>query len=212
MNTSTPIIVKRGFLSALVYGISGIVITAIVCASSIGFYALNVVDRKSENLVDMVMGVMRALPDVEAALPPILSDAISDQRDPEYLDRLDMSVELVADPDDPRISRPVITVRNKGDQSVSLLAMRLVFLDASGAPVMERTEYVATPLAAGDEFRGPILPGSERKLAARGNLRAWSSVKVEYEITDLRVWNGDRSGSQRGDRVSPSAVRLSDGT
>lgn len=188
---SSPIIVKRGFLTALAQGIFATLITVIVCGAAIGAYALNIVDRKLDlgNFGAFGQDLVEAIPAIREALPPVLSDALNDHRAPEYVKQLDLSARLLPS-DDNGWPRAVIEVVNNGDQMVTLLALRLAALDEDGTPVDDFTRYVATPFACDDdEWAGPLLPGATARHVVyfHGDDDAAS---IEVSVADIRVWNG----------------------
>lgn len=188
---SSPIIVKRGFLTALVQGIFGTVITVIVCGTMIGGYALNIVDRKLDlgNFGAFGQDLVEAIPAIREALPPVFSDALNDHRAPEYVKQLSVSGRLLPSDDD-GWPRAVIEVVNNGDEMVTLLALRVAALDENGTPVDDFTRYVATPFACDDEeWAGPLLPGATAKHVVyfRGQDDA---ANIEVSVADIRVWNG----------------------
>ncbi len=83
-----------------------------------------------------------------------------------------------------------LDVTNKGAEMITMLAIRVVLLDESGAPVRSASTYAATPATIENEWRGPILPGSTRHCGITV-YDCPANVKLETEITDLRVWNGE---------------------
>lgn len=194
MDTGIPIIIKRGFFSTVAYGVSGVLITTIVCGSGLALYGMNLIDRKSGDLTSLSKELVAALPGILEALPPVLSDAVNDRRDPGYRSELDIKVVIAGD-EDSSWRRPVLTVKNNGDEVVSLLAVRIVLLDEDGLPTSERGTYVATPLALEncEVWKGPILPGETRRISTNMYTDD-SDVKVEIEVTEIRVWNGPAEG------------------
>ncbi len=186
---------KRSFLSTLVLGLSAIVVTTIVSGSGILIYGMNIADRKTDNLAELIEEAATNLPRFVESLPPLLSDVFHDERRPEYVENLEVSVRLVADHRWSDRVRPVVEVRNNGDRMVSLLSMRIVVQDADGNPIAEMTEWAATPIAADDhDWRGPLLPNATRQfpvrmLRCRGLEADLADLKVSYEITDVRTWN-----------------------
>ncbi len=194
MDTGTPIIIKRGFLSTLAYGISGVLITTIICGSGLALYGMNLLDRKSGDLTSLSKELVAAIPGILEALPPALSDAVNDRRDPGYRSELEIEV-AIDDDEDSFWTRSVVTVKNNGDDIVSLLAVRIVLLDEDGLPTSERGTYVATPLSFDDcdVWSGPILPGETRRISTKMRTDT-SHVKAEVEVTEIRVWNGPSAG------------------
>lgn len=227
MESSTPQVIhnKRSFLATLALGLSGIVVVLTLCASGIFVYAMNIADRKTDNLFDFAGEIVDHVPQLRESLPPILGDAISDERDVSYQSELEVGVRVVP-VRDPRLRRappglqvsavtglqPVIEVKNKGDQVVSFLSMRIVLLDPQGIPIAETNEWAATPIAdGGHSWRGPLFPGAKRSFRARAHYlddaRASlldladadgaGGVRAEVEITELRVWTPDLARERR---------------
>ena len=176
-------------LTALFMGISLVLTTAVASGAAVILYGLRIIDHRSEGVVGLVQHVFDGVPELAASLPPVLSDLLHDRRAPEYVSQLDVDVAFVRDEDGD--VRPVLTIENKGTEMVSLLAVRVAALSASGTPLGEWTEIVATPLAVDDEWRGPLLPGSTRHVMLSG----WLGESVDpaeltgtVEIADIRVW------------------------
>ena len=196
MNTSPSVIVNKrgGFLSALAFGFFGLLTTTVVCASGLGFYGLYVVNGNANEIVklgkDLGLGVLDGFPEWVEALPPVFTDAINDRRDPSY--RSELSVDaIVARGADGR-ARAIVTVRNTGDETVSLLMARIVLRNEQGVPVHEYTKPIATPLAFDDrDWPGPILPGSERVVSVQLRSRTQDEMSATVELTEIRLWNAD---------------------
>ena len=188
MDTGTPIIVKRGFLSTLAYGVSGVLITGIICGTGVGLYGLRMLDHKTGDLASLAKEIVAAVPDIIEALPPVLADALNDRRDPGYRSELEIDIAIRQDQDS-SWQRPVVIVKNNGDQVVSLLGLRVVLVDEDGLPVEEESIFAATPLPCEDEWRGPILPGETRKFSTHMYPRE-TGLTAEFEVTEIRVWNG----------------------
>jgi hypothetical protein len=187
MHTNQP--VKRiSALGALVFGVTAVAMTVIASGAAIVFYGMSIVDRKTDTLTGTVRAMLEELPAIRAALPPVLADAVNDERSPEYARQL--KIEASLSPKTDRVSRPtpLVSVENTGDRLVSMLAVRVVALDESRNPLREWTEYLATPLAIEDEWRGPLLPGSNRR-ALLSRQCPKDTAAVECEVTELRVWN-----------------------
>ncbi|MCG3127490.1 MAG: hypothetical protein CHACPFDD_02350 [Phycisphaerae bacterium] len=207
MDTMSPIIVKKGFLSTVAQGLFGTLITAIVCGSGLGFYLVNIVDRKTGDLFSFTQETIASLPALRAALPPAIADALADRRDPAYRQQLDVAAQLVAgeQSDDVWSRRVVLNVTNKGDQTVSLLAVRLVLLDAQGVPVRAVLRHAATPIALEDEqWNGPLMPGGVRKIPVIIPTDD-KYASVSAEVTDLRIWTGQEAttSAPRADVATP---------
>lgn len=184
-------IVKKpiGFFAALALGLSAVLVTTIFSATGIAMYGLRVVDRKTGSLLEMVQETARAMPEIRAALPPALADAIEDVRAPEYREALRVDTELSKDSDAGGYQRATIEIENTGDKTISLLSMRLVGLDDHGRPAQERQVWAATPMQIDRDWRGPLLPHETRRLVIRGFCDK-SVARVIPEITEVRVWQG----------------------
>ncbi len=195
---------RMSVFTALVLGISAVAITCIVSGSVIIVYGMRIVDKKADTVVGAVRGLVEDLPALKAALPPALADAINDERRPDYAGCLKIKVDLQSDPAHDRAATMSASVTNDGDQVVSLLALRLVALDPDGRPIYATNEYVATPLAIDNDWRGPLMPGATRRFTKTHGCSR-KAATVEYEITELRVWRPNTSvGTDAG---APSLAR-----
>lgn len=196
MNGNPNVIRKHGsFLSTLAWGISSIIITVVIGGVLLGGYAMNIADRKTGSLFEFLEAAVRGLPELTEALPPVLADAIHDERRPEYAGELSVTARLAASSRRDGAIRPVIELRNNGDEVVSVLSMRVVVLNQDDEPVAEFHEWAATPITADHDWPGPLLPGSTRHLSAGllilDDERSLDDYRVEVEVTDVRVWDRD---------------------
>lgn len=182
-------------LTAMFIGIFGVGAVAIASTAAVIVYGLNVLDRRAEGLMsfadDVVDGAIENLPAWLEALPPALKDVLHDRRAPEYVKQLEVEARFVGG-EARQPGRPVVTVTNKGDGIVTLLAVRVVALTSDGLPVREWTEVIATPLAIEGEWRGPLLPGNRRHAIIGGHGGRVSEVAeglvAAVEIADVRVF------------------------
>ncbi len=216
MESASPQVIhnKRSFLATLALGVSSILAILVLCVAGIFIYGMNIADRKTDNLLDFVGEIARQVPQLKESLPPILGDAISDERSVSYQSELEVGVKVVLLRPESGEIQPVVEIKNGGDQVVSFLSMRIVLLDPEGLPVAEISEWAATPIANGDNsWRGPIFPGSKRLFRARSHRlrdQRWlvfdpddpdgvrlNGVRGEVEITELRVWSPDRPRERR---------------
>ena len=200
MNHMSPVVVKKmGFFPALFLGLFGTIIASVVCAAGLGFYGLNIVDSKAGDVLALGQGLIRGLPEFQEALPPALADLLDDKRDPQYRRNIDLQARIVPDRNRDDRGRAVITVTNNGDETVSLMSLRVVLEDDRQVPIREMVTYAATPVTIDDQWRGPLLPGSTRKFSVC-TWRGSGELDVSAEVTDLRVWNRDADvGSSDGD-------------
>ncbi|MEK6643751.1 MAG: hypothetical protein AABZ08_07560 [Planctomycetota bacterium] len=188
-DTPPPVVQKRmSFLSVSAICATAVIITTIVSGAGLGVYGLRFIDRKSDSLVGLMGQISEHLPEFRDSLPPAILDAMDDERRPEYRDNLRISVKLV-ESDESRHGRTVVEIENKGDQTVSLLTMRIVGLDKNGDPVLERKTWAASPMQLDGDWRGPLLPKETRRFSIR-HYDNDDVVTMTHEITDLRVWCG----------------------
>ncbi|TWT45769.1 hypothetical protein RAS1_22010 [Phycisphaerae bacterium RAS1] len=206
MSSMPSVIVKKGgFLGALATGLFTLLTTVVICASGLGFYALNVLDRRGGSILASVAdGLSNGLTQWRETLPPAIVESLDDHRAIDYRTSLDTAVRLV---EDDRGGCALLDVANHGDQVVTLLAARVVVEDERGVPVRQEVQYVATPLAFGndDDWNGPLLPGSPRRLAIPLR-RVEAGMKATVEITELRVWNGPKPRPEKAE-ASMTAAR-----
>ena len=182
-------------LTALFLGIFGVAGVGIVSAAVIVLYGMTVVNSKASEVLGFtdttVVKVFEALPELMESLPAAVGDVLNDKRDPDYAKNLDIKVAFVVD--DNLGVRPVLTILNEGDRTVSMLAVRVAALNEQGLPVREWTEVVATPVAVYDEWRGVIMPGGRRHVVLHSS---WcgspedmaETITAVAEISELRVW------------------------
>jgi hypothetical protein len=203
---------KHTFLSALALGLSAIVIALIVSCTVVIIYGMHFAGEKSEQLVALVEDAVRGLPSLQKSLPPAFADMLDDHRQPEYSSQLDITAKTAPVPEQSGKVRTSVTVINKGQEVVSLLALRIVVLNGAGEIVGESNEWAATPFAADEGWRGPMLPGARRYFSCSHNeSRAVSTdpLKTEVEITDIRIWSGEKEGSEPAP-AKPSESKPSD--
>lgn len=200
MNSGPSVIVKKGgFLAALAQGFFGTLMVAIICGTALGFYGLRTLDRYagsfSEHVTKVMPEVLAAVEDWRATLPAMVADPFNDRRAPEYRESVEIAARLAAT-NDRRGPCVVLDARNKGTETVSLLAVRVVVLDDQQVPLGEVPVYVASPLVLPDaDMRGPLLPNSQRPIAVRVPGAA-AAAAVSIEVTDIRVWNGPLSDEE----------------
>ena len=202
-----PVVKKRlSFLSVLVMCITTIIVTAIVSGSGVLVYGVRMIDRKADTLPKLVAQVAESLPALYDALPPAIVDAVDDERAPEYLANLKIKVQLRGDADRWGRRRAVVEVENTGDETVSLLTMRIVALDGDGEPLGEERTWAASPIQMDNSWRGPILPHTTRRFVVR--CREDEEVSsVSHEVTDIRVWRGYEDEAGKDDDGNVAKVR-----
>jgi len=232
MNDFPQLIYKRHtFFSALAMGVSAIIIAFIVSCTVVIIYGMHFVGEKSEKLVTLAEEAIRGLPELQKSLPPALADVLDDRRQPDYSTQLDITANTVLLPaDSPHeiaytlggndiISRGRGTVKttveivNNGKEVVSLLSLRVVVLTSRNEIITESNEWAATPIAADDDWRGPLMPGSRRYfVTSRGGLPVFSAdeLKTQVEITDIRIWNSEKGTSWLESRLAASKAERPD--
>jgi hypothetical protein len=185
-------------LTALFLGIFGVGAVGIASGTAVVLYGMRIVDTRATELLGFADGTINTtldqLPELIESLPDAIGDLLSDRRSPEYATELDLDVGFVVE-ERSKSLRPVMTITNRGDQVVSLLAVRVAALNEGGLPIREWTEMAATPVAI-EDWRGPLLPGKTRYLVMGSGWRGLSATKADQitgavEIADIRVWKPD---------------------
>jgi hypothetical protein len=166
-------------------------IVALSGATLITLYGMRIADRKASVVVDLLGDAMQNLPALIEALPPAVETALNDHRAPEYVENVEVRVDFSTQGRAGFLT-PVLTITNKGNEVISMLAVRVAALGERGVPFQEWTEVVATPFAFCDDWRGPMLPHATRHVV----LSAWRSPSPDalgnltgaHEVSELRVW------------------------
>lgn len=172
------------------FGFAGVTVLAV---TAIALRGISMADSRIATTLAFAHETIDGLPDLLERLPESVGDLLNDSRRPDYAGKLNVSATLVSDGDKGRV-RPVITIRNDGDEVVSLLAVRVAALDEDNRPRGEWTEVAATPLAIDDEWRGPLMPGATRHVVGSSTWRWAGSREVEnltaaVEVADVRIWH-----------------------
>jgi len=201
---------RHTFLSSLAMGLSAIVITIVISCTVLIIYGIHFAGDRSDRLISLVGDTIEDLPDLREALPPALADVLDDRRDPGYVDELDISAVTALTPDRHNAVRTRIEVENKGDEIVSLLSLRIVIFGQDGRILSESNEWAATPIAADDEWRGPLMPGSHRYFVSHSRslpVFLGDDLRTEVEVTDVRVWNRSAAGNPQIEDTVVSQVQ-----
>lgn len=192
-NPSHVTIRKHGFLSSTAMGLSAILITLLICCTVVVIYGVHLAGEKSERVVSLAQDAVRGLPALRESLPPAVSDMLDDRRRPDYCEALAISARLAPAWGNHGIVRTTLEITNNGEEVVSMLSLRIVIVDGEGRILDESNEWAATPFAADDGLRGPIMPGSKRLFVSRHSwlrdVSVLDELRGEVEITELRVWN-----------------------
>ncbi|MBN1489050.1 MAG: hypothetical protein JXA69_03965 [Phycisphaerae bacterium] len=210
MDMYPPVVKKRSFLGTLFCCVACIVVVGILSGAAVVLYGMNIADRKSDTLLGVITQGVEALPELVESLPPFFADLVNDERRLDYADQLDVSVRLVGEPANAAERFPVVEVRNRGAEVVSLLSMRIVLLDNQGNAIAEVNEWAATPVAVDHDWRGPLMPGATRRFPASRHFcrfgAAIEGTSVEAEITDVRIWRGHAAEKDTGNARAPIAA------
>ena len=175
--------------TAFFLGLFGLGAVAISGVTAVALRGLNMADSKATALIELVDGTVEGLPDLLASLPPAIGDVLNDRRAPEYASKVDLKLDFVAADDG---VRPVLSVSNRGDEVISMLAVRVAALSDRKVPLADWTQVVATPLAIDDDWPGLLYPGSTRHFVLH-RTRSVPASMIEslagaVEISDVRVW------------------------
>jgi len=186
----------RSFLSQTVLGISVIVIAVTLSSTLIVLYGMKIANNKTDDLLSFVQNSVKSLPELQKSLPPVLADVLNDTRLPEYRDQIEIAAKTSSTRalnGNPRIN---LEITNKGKELVSLLSFRIVAFNKENEPIFHRNVWAATPFTTDNKWPGPLMPGSNRHLTAHPDGYymdpAFVPSRIEVEITDVRVWNGDQ--------------------
>ncbi len=184
-------------LTALVIGVFGVGAVSIASVTVVVLYGLRIIDSKTTDIIAFtettLESTLEGLPVLLESLPEAVEKLLNDRRAGDYAANLDVTLDFVVDEHSDRL-RPVLAITNRGEQVVSLLAVRVAALNGRGLPIREWTEVVATPITIPDEWRGPLRPGNTRHVVFSSWHRGITPEQAEditgaVEITDVRVWN-----------------------
>ncbi len=190
MNATPPR--RMSPLTALILGVCGLGMTAIVAGSGIVAYTLSIANSKASDIFALAEHTFDGLPELLDSMPPIVSDALSDRRAPEYAVNVEVEVGFVRSGRGDYL-RPSLIVKNNGDQTLSFLAVRVAAIGEGGRALEDWTEVIATPIAIERDWPGPIMPGNTRHITLHGSRRLSVEdaelIRGVVEITDVRVWD-----------------------
>ena len=197
MNMVTPR-TRMSPMTALFLGMFFVGGLTIASATAVVLYSMRILDHKAASLLNFADHTVAGLPELLKSLPPALADILHDRRAPEYASKIDVKVKFIDDETSGAL-RPVLTVKNTGEEVVSLLALRVAAIDANGTPRNDWTEVVATPLSIDNDWRGPLMPGATRHVVLSGcrSLAGKSdTLAAVAEIGDVRVWEAEAKAQQ----------------
>lgn len=185
---------RHTFLSALAMGLSSVAIAFIISFTTVVIYGIHFAGEKSERLISLVEDAVQGLPHIQESLPPVLADFLNDRRQPDYRGQIEVSAKTVPEAEHGGRLRTEIKVANKGQEVISLLSLRIVVRDSLDQILSESNQWAATPFAADHDWRGLLMPGSNRHFAfSHSGAHSGSTLDnltTEVEITDIRIWNG----------------------
>lgn len=177
-------------LTAFFLGLSTCGVALILSVAVVLICGMKIAEYNVTEAVQFASRTLDGLPKLLENLPPALADAMNDRRAPDYAAKVHTSVKFI-DEGNGQI-RPVLTLTNSGEETVSLLSLRVAALDSAGTPVQDWTEVVATPIAIDDDWRGPLMPQSTRYVTLHrtrvANGTRADSLKAAVEISDIRLW------------------------
>ena len=189
MTTQPAVIVKKGgFLSALASGFFAFLTVTVICGTALGYRGMNLVSDHANDVQKLIGGVVEQLPKWRETLPPAIVEALNDRRAPDYVKELDIESKLI---ERDNAYYQVVTVKNRGSETVSFLALNIQAEDEDGIPVSVNTAWAATPFAFDEpQWRGPLMPGTSCKFSLPlKTTRRHSIEKVNLTVRDIRVAN-----------------------
>jgi hypothetical protein len=204
MTPGTVVVKRDGFFTAIVKGVFGVVVVLIICGTALGLFGIAKLDQ---NFKLAAAGVLQILPEWQKSLPPAIADALSDKRVPEYRKSVEIETKLVAaetnatgedeDTEDRPVRRHrhdvqppatiVMTVTNNGEETVSILALRVLAVDERGVPRWNESVYAATPVVLDCDWTGPLLPGATKTLAFCVWGEGAADWKPAVEVSEIRI-------------------------
>ena len=192
--------------------LSAIIITVLISCTVVALYVVHLASEKSDQVITLAQNAVRGLPEFTKSLPPALSDMLDDRREPQYASELAISAKVLSQPA-PHGRGP------HGDRNRRTTAMPSFrscrcgspFIDDKEQLLCESQEWAATPVAADDGWRGPIMPGSKREFVCHAGC-LWGidpadALNARIEITELRVWNDTKDRIRPRRRVGPARRR-----
>lgn len=212
MSASPSVVVKKGgAITALISGVFGTLIVCVICGAGLGFYAMNLADRKVSEFLQSGRTLLDVVPELRESFG-MVTDLLNDRRAPEYRRELDVSAEVAPGRGRHEECAIVVEVANNGDDVVTYLTARVVLEGADGTPLDEYRTFVATPISVpDDQWRGPLLPGSVRRFAVP--VRVIGSARdltATIEVTDLRTWNEANQLVAADDGDTAATARIED--
>ena len=203
---------QHTFLSSLVSGFCMILITLLICGTVIAVYGMNIAGEKSEEIISLTQSTIQGLPAIYESLPPVASDIFNSRREPQYRDQIEIIAEPVQIPQSAGKLGTSLTITNKGSKVVSLMSLRIVILDSSKNVLAESNEWVVTPVASKNEWPGPLMPDSKRYFSTSAqnayNIPNIQDLNVEVEITEIRIWEEDKTEQKIMDANTPAAMGM----
>ncbi|UCC97076.1 MAG: hypothetical protein JSW66_14665 [Phycisphaerales bacterium] len=183
---------KHTFFSAVAMGLSALGVALIVSGTAVVLYGMHLASEQPGRFVSFAQDAIRWVPGLQESVPPALMDVLQDRRAPEYCRRLVIDAETKPAEGREGHIRTTLKIVNKGDETVSLLSLRIVVLDAKDQILAVSNQWAATPFTAEPQWRGPLMPGYQRYLAvtpgAEFSRTALRNLRTEVEITDIRIW------------------------
>jgi hypothetical protein len=157
---------KHTFFSTLITGLVLLIITLVISITVLLIYGMHFVGEKSEAIISIAQNAVQGLPAFQESLPPLLADILNDHREPDYRDKLEITVQPTVPPNNRGAIGAAVKVVNNGFEVVTLLSLRLVVLNSKGEILTESNEWVVTPFAIENDWPGPLMPGSVRYFAS----------------------------------------------
>jgi len=180
-------------LTAFFIGLFGLGTAGIVAGTVIVLSGMQLVDTKAATVLAMAEETVGKLPDLIQSLPPVIEKVLHDRRAPDYVKNVEVKVDFTAARSGGVV--PALTITNRGNEVISLLAIRVAALDERKVPLREWTEVVATPLALQEDWRGPMLPHATRHVVLAGRLQTDAPQSVNLtgavEVADVRIWQAE---------------------
>lgn len=172
--------------TALFIGMFLLGAVSVVGLTAVVLRVINVADQNIDRVIGFAGETIGQVPEILENAPPAIAQFIG-TRQSGYVKNVQVAVNLLADRRREGV-RPTLSITNNGDETITLMSIRVAALNPQGIPVGEWTEVVATPVGVSDDWRGPLGPNQTRHVVMRGGYRvddASSIATTTYEIVDI---------------------------
>jgi hypothetical protein len=182
---------KHTFFSAAAMAFSTVAVALIASCTAAVLYGMHLAAQDPDKFRSFAQEALGWVPALKTVLPPSLIDVPIHCRQPDYCSRIEIAAESKLTAGSQASARTVVRIVNNGNETVSMLLLRIVLLNSRREVLAESTEWAATPVAAQPQWRGPLLPGCQRYIAVSPvpvlSAASLGKLRTEVEIADVRI-------------------------